>query len=273
MKILCYITLLFLPVTKILSQSADELWTSLQARYHQLNNYVDSGTSTRISMGNISVISVNTYTLAIDRQKNVNHFIGEKNNPDMYYIYRKSAEQDSGQFIRGFQKNKIDHYALEAACASLWAVGDGILNLTANLMFPDLYEPQERGPMFHFDSLGTEPDTLMGGDLYKILDVYSSYFRSKEMIEANQHYYDSVNFLTTLPVGQRGSIIQNKETGMVNFLYRYFIRQADGLIHRREIYVTDTGKLSSKSITEMNPRADVAQFEHYLKSSEFPNRE
>jgi hypothetical protein len=245
------------------SQSADQLWSDLQIRYRNIANYVDQGEYVRdiYSPGSSGF----EYTVAIDSNQNVFHQIdGHRVTHDFGYQYRKSAGQEKGEFSRAFGPDEDVPRTLAEACASLYAVGGGVLHMAASLMFPNLYGPENRGqgPVFNPDSIIRAQDTVLNGAQTYVIEVYSSVYFSKEMIEDQERRADSIENVQYIPPYIKTR--PERKPGLRKSLNTYFIQQSDGLICRWESFFFDGDSVSTKSILTMHPRSNVPEFEKYL---------
>ena len=233
----------------VFSQTAPEILTGLQATYRQLTNYTDRGTYiTYVQSSTIeddlnedrsAVYRTYEYHVAIDSNENVFHWIITVDGQSpIGWEYRISADQQEGTlsmrgglFKRLFGNYDFEPRSLDMACASLYAVGGGILDMAAGLMFPYLYDSVNAymAPMFKYDSIRYVQDTTLNGDACQVLEFFDSHYQTEEMIRQQEQYRDSIlNQHNTPP----GFVPSHEQPGLRRLKQRFFIRITDGLIIR-----------------------------------------
>ncbi|HZY10426.1 MAG TPA: hypothetical protein VFF29_04665 [Bacteroidota bacterium] len=259
----------------VFSQTAIEILTGLQATYRELINYTDRGTYTTFTQsqspdenlqGNTSsVYKTYEYHVAIDSNENVFHWIitVDAQSP-IGWEYKISADQQEGSYKRLFGNYKSEPRSIDMACASLYGVGGGILDMAAGLMFPYLYDSVNAymAPMFKYDSIKYVQDTTLNGDACQVLEFFDSYYQTAEMIRYHEHRRDSIlNQHITPP----GFAPPHEQPGLVKLKERLFIRIADGLIVRMDRFSFRKDEYVLHSSVMMNPVVNEEDFEKYLK--------
>jgi hypothetical protein len=252
-------------------QTAEELWSALQARYESLENYVDLGQYTKIIYGTNTTTTTYDYTIAIDSQQNVWHSFSkwevaeaDARKYPWSYTYQKSSGQHEGIMTRYLTEPDPVARTLNEACASLYGVGGAVLYDVAGLMFPKLYQDSDDGAQsnFRFDTLIRAQDTMINSQDCFVLEMISAHWVSEERIRENERRRDSIISRNPqpYPIPEQPKQVPHENT----FHTRYMIRKSDGLICRREVTLRSEGNVGSYSVQTMSPQSDVKGFEKYL---------
>jgi hypothetical protein len=259
------------------AQTAEEILSDLKTTYKGAANYVDQGTYTkyikREGKMEREVSGTSFYHVAMDTSQNAFHWIKSSDTFDgqrassgqriIGWEYRKSADQEEGTFIRSFEtRDTPETRTLAMACASLYAVGGGILDMTAGLMFPYLYDSTAYfAGMFVYDSVMRVNDATINGRKCYVIERFASYFKTQEMIDFHERRRDSIQSLHPMPFPYPKN---KQEPGVIKLKNRYYVRISDGLIVRMERFQFGKDDYEITCGIEMDPRVNVPEFEKYL---------
>ncbi|MEP6646057.1 MAG: hypothetical protein ABJC12_03135 [Saprospiraceae bacterium] len=264
MKTILFTSFLLLSFQNLFSQSADEIWSGVLKHYRNISNYVDEGILINYFPGNPPISTMDSFYIAMDSHKNVDHWI-YRSTGHQGYQYNKTSSQEEGTLTRLFEIKETVPRSLDMAAASLYAVGGGILDMTACLMHPNFYGDTKihPGPAIAYDTLIRLQDTTISNVKYYQLELIHSIYLSEEKIRYQKHVLDSIHTVQNITVSEESD--QQEKPGTRTIITKYFVSTKDGLIHRREQLNISGGTNGMKTILTMNPKSDVPDFKIYLE--------